>query len=61
MKSLAELADEYALQFITDHTEYPIDGRAHQQLIISILDFYEEAKSLETSNTNEYKTAQERG
>lgn len=47
-KSLAELAYEHALVFISDSTEYPIDGLVHRSLVLAMLNFHEEASELES-------------
>jgi hypothetical protein len=31
-KSIEELADDYALRFIQDYTNYPTDGKQHRAL-----------------------------
>lgn len=42
-RSIEELADEYALVFIADYTEYPIDGKVHRELITHMTKFFNDA------------------
>ena len=55
-EDLLELADEYALSVIQNHTRYPVDGIFHKELANAFMNFY-----LEATAKNEASVSGNRG